>query len=199
MKRQVGNAVLRLLRGDITEQHVDAVVNAANSTLLGGGGVDGAIHRRGGPAIRRECEQHRASRYPEGMPTGHAVVTTAGALPASRVIHTVGPVWHGGTQGEAALLAGAYRASLEAARAEGVRTIAFPALSTGAYGYPIRAATELALYTVSEWLAGHPDAIDEVRFVLFSESDLATYQDVLAGMVDPGDPPPRGKEEAGSL
>ncbi|MBA2245126.1 MAG: O-acetyl-ADP-ribose deacetylase, partial [Gemmatimonadetes bacterium] len=131
---RIGGTTLRLVRGDITEQQVDAVVNAANSTLLGGGGVDGAIHRRGGPEILAECREIRRTRYPEGLPTGEAVATTAGDLPAKRVIHTVGPVWQGGEAGEPELLAAAYRSSLERAREEGLRTLAFPAISTGVYG-----------------------------------------------------------------
>src|SRR5690625_3512078 len=177
---RIGKTRLVLVRGDITEQEVDAVVNAANSTLLGGGGVDGAIHRRGGPAILEECREIRRTRYPDGLPTGEAVTTTAGELPARRVIHTVGPVWGGGGSEEAELLEAAYRNSLERAREEGLRTIAFPSISTGAYGYPTDLAAEAALRTVIATIEAHPDAFDEVRFVLFSESDLETYRDALA-------------------
>lgn len=177
---QVANANLRLLQGDITDQAVDAVVNAANSTLLGGGGVDGAIHRRGGPAILEACKRIRAERYPDGLPAGAAVATTAGSLPASRVIHTVGPVWRGGGAGEAEVLASAYRSSLDIAREEGLRTIAFPSISTGAYGYPVAEAARVALRTCADWLRAHPDAVDEVRFVLFSAADLEAYRAALA-------------------
>ena len=178
--QQIGGTVLRIVRGDITEQAVDAVVNAANSTLLGGGGVDGAIHRRGGPEILAECQALRRDRYPAGLPTGEAVSTTAGELPANRVIHTVGPVWSGGSKGEAALLASAYRNSLERARAEGLRTVAFPAISTGVYGYPIEDATRIAIATVREYVERSPDALDEVRFVVFSEGDEEVYQRCFA-------------------
>ncbi|HEV2130509.1 MAG TPA: O-acetyl-ADP-ribose deacetylase [Longimicrobiaceae bacterium] len=177
---RIGGATLRLVRGDITEQQVDAVVNAANSTLLGGGGVDGAIHRRGGPEILAECRELRRTRYPDGLPTGEAVATTAGALPARRVIHTVGPVWQGGKAGEPELLASAYRSSLERAREEGLRSVAFPAISTGVYGYPIEQAAPLALRTVAEYVRQHPDALEEVRFVLFSDPDLQLYRQALA-------------------
>lgn len=177
---RIGKTRLVLVRGDITEQEVDAVVNAANSTLLGGGGVDGAIHRRGGPAILEECREIRRTRYPDGLPTGEAVTTTAGELPARRVIHTVGPVWGGGGSEEAELLEAAYRNSLERAREDGLRTIAFPSISTGAYGYPTDLAAEVALRTVTTTIEANPEAFDEVRFVLFSESDLETYRDALA-------------------
>jgi O-acetyl-ADP-ribose deacetylase (regulator of RNase III) len=163
------------VRGDITTQAVDAIVNAANSTLLGGGGVDGAIHRRGGPAILAECRDLRAGRYPDGLPAGDAVSTTGGDLPATRVIHTVGPVWRGGEQGEAIVLSNAYRSSLERAREEGLRTIAFPSISTGAYGYPIDEAARTAVSTVRGWIAENPGIVDEVRFVLFSGADYTTY------------------------
>jgi O-acetyl-ADP-ribose deacetylase (regulator of RNase III) len=170
---------LRLMQGDITEQAVDAIVNAANSTLMGGGGVDGAIHRRGGSAILAECKRLRATVLPEGLPTGEAVVTTAGLLPARHVIHTVGPVWSGGAAGEPDLLARAYRSSLECARREGLRTIAFPSISTGAYGYPTAAAAGIALQTVRAFLEGNRAAFDEVRFVLFSDRDLRIYERAL--------------------
>ncbi|MBI4408786.1 MAG: O-acetyl-ADP-ribose deacetylase [Gemmatimonadetes bacterium] len=175
----IAGATLRLVQGDITDQHVDAIVNAANSTLLGGGGVDGAIHRRGGPAILEECQEIRRTRYPDGLPTGDAVATTAGRLPARRVIHTVGPRWHGGGAGEAELLASAYRSTLARAREEGLRTLAFPSISTGAYGYPIEAAARVALGAVADELRVHAGAFDEVRFVLFSAADLAVYREAL--------------------
>jgi O-acetyl-ADP-ribose deacetylase (regulator of RNase III) len=167
--------IVTLVRGDITEQDVDAVVNAANATLLGGGGVDGAIHSKGGPAIVEECRLIRSREYPGGLPTGMAVSTTAGKLNARRVIHTVGPVWQGDGQGEEGLLASAYRSSLDRARSEGLRTIAFPSISTGAYGYPIESASRTAIRTVREWLADNAGALDEIRFVLFSEKDYREY------------------------
>lgn len=155
---------VRLVRGDITEQDVDAVVNAANSSLLGGGGVDGAIHRRGGPAILAECRELRASRYGKGLPTGQAVATTAGNLPARWVIHTVGPVWSAG-QDRSELLASCYRESLRVADELGARTVAFPAISTGIYGWPIDDGARIAVETVT----GTDTSVRETRFVLFDE------------------------------
>jgi O-acetyl-ADP-ribose deacetylase (regulator of RNase III) len=178
----VGHTRVRLLQGDITEQRVDAVVNAANRSLLGGGGVDGAIHRRGGPEILAACGALREGRYREGLPTGEAVATTAGRLPARSVIHTVGPVWEGGGRGEAEQLAAAYRSSLEVARAEGLRSVAFPAISTGVYGYPKREAAHIALEGALGYLRAHPDAFDELRFVLFSGEDLELYRATLAAL-----------------
>ena len=175
----LGTTTLRIVRGDITEQEVDAVVNAANSTLLGGGGVDGAIHWRGGPEILAECKRLRAERFPDGLPTGEAAATTAGRLPARRVIHTVGPVWGGGNEGEAELLANAYRSSLDVAREEGLRTVAFPAIGTGIYRFPLEPATRIAIGTVREYVRAHPDAFDEIRFVVFSEGDGEVYERVM--------------------
>jgi len=166
---------LEARQANIVTLAVDAVVNAANATLLGGGGVDGAIHRRGGPAIIEACREIRASEWPDGLPTGRAVLTTAGDLPARHVIHTVGPVWKGGDHGEPELLADAFRNSLEVARENGLRTIAFPAISTGAYGYPVEDAARIAIGTVINYLEKETDAFDEVRFVLFSEADLDVY------------------------
>ena len=164
-------ARLTLVLGDITVQHVDAIVNAANSALRGGGGVDGAIHRAGGPAIMAECRQIG------GCPTGEAVRTTAGRLPAHHVIHTVGPVWSGGAAGEPDLLASAYRRSLEVAAAYGARTVAFPFISTGVYGYPKDLAAETALNAVTAALSLLD--LDEVRFVVFGDDDLAVYRQAM--------------------
>ncbi|MFJ9419597.1 O-acetyl-ADP-ribose deacetylase [Streptomyces sp. NPDC101227] len=161
---------LTLVQGDITEQAVDAVVNAANSSLLGGGGVDGAIHRRGGPEILDECRDLRASRYGRGLPTGAAVATTAGRLPARWVIHTVGPVFQA-SGGDASLLASCYRESLRIADELGARTVAFPAISTGAYGWPMDDAARIAVETVRET----ETAVEEVRFVLFDERSFAAF------------------------
>lgn len=172
-------ATLRLVKGDITEQSVDAVVNAANSSLMGGGGVDGAIHRRGGPAILDACKNIREEQFPDGLPVGEAVVTTAGDLPAKHVIHTVGPRWKGGSKNEKQLLANAYRHSLAQARSHDLKTVAFPSISTGAYGYPLKEAAAVALGTVLQELRRNPHALEEVRFVLFSDSDLSTYQQAL--------------------
>lgn len=176
---KIGTATIRLVQGDITEQEVDAIVNAANSGLKGGGGVDGAIHRAGGPAILAECKEIRREEYPDGLPTGGAVATTAGELPARRVIHAVGPRWRGGDVGEAELLADAYTNALTIARREELRTVAFPSISTGAYGYPIEQAAPLALRTVVGYLRNHPDAFEEVRFVLFGDADYRDYSTAL--------------------
>jgi len=166
--------MLTLMYGDITRQHVDAIVNAANAGLVGGGGVDGAIHRAGGPAIMDECDRIRAEQG--GCPTGGAVETTAGNLPARAVIHTVGPRWRGGKHGEERLLASAYRSSLELATSRGYRTVAFPSIATGVYGYPLKKAAEVALRTILEVLDERPGDFDEVKLVLFSKSDLGTYE-----------------------
>lgn len=166
--------MLTLQLGDITRQHVDAIVNAANAGLVGGGGVDGAIHHAGGPEIMEECDRIRAEKG--GCPTGTAVRTTAGKLPARAVIHTVGPRWRGGKHGEERLLASAYRSSLELAASHGYRTVAFPSIGTGVYGYPIRKAAEVALRTILEVLAERPVDFDEVRVVLFSKFDLGVYE-----------------------
>jgi O-acetyl-ADP-ribose deacetylase (regulator of RNase III) len=159
---------ITLVQGDITLQSADAIVNAANSSLLGGGGVDGAIHRRGGPEILAECRGLRASRYGKGLPTGMAVATTAGALDARWVIHTVGPVWSA-TEDRSALLASCYRESLRVADESGARTVAFPAVSTGVYRWPMDDAARIALETVRTT----PTAVEEVRFVLF---DAQAYE-----------------------
>ncbi|MDG9712723.1 O-acetyl-ADP-ribose deacetylase [Streptomyces sp. DH10] len=155
---------IELVQGDITRESVDAIVNAANSSLLGGGGVDGAIHRRGGPAILAECRKLRASHYGKGLATGQAVATTAGDLDARWVIHTVGPVFSA-TEDRSALLASCYRESLRIADELGARTVAFPAISTGVYRYPLEDAARIAVDTVR----GARTDVEEVRFVLFDE------------------------------
>jgi O-acetyl-ADP-ribose deacetylase (regulator of RNase III) len=157
-------AQIDFVQGDITEQRVDAVVNAANSSLLGGGGVDGAIHRKGGPEILDACRALRASRYGEGLPTGQAVATTAGRLPARWVIHTVGPVWSAG-EDRSGLLASCYRESLRVADEVGAATVAFPAVSTGVYGWPMDDGARIAVQTVRET----DTAVREIRFVLFND------------------------------
>jgi len=183
MEFKIGKAKVRIIQGDITEQKTDAIVNAANSSLMGGGGVDGAIHRKGGPKILEECKRIRETEWPDGLPTGKAVITTGGNLKAKYVIHTVGPVWRGGKYGEPKLLADAYRNSLKLAVSRGLKTIAFPAISTGAYGYPIEEAAEVALKTVREFLE-EEDKLEEIVFVLFTESSLHVYerkaQEILA-------------------
>lgn len=173
---QVGNTKINFIQGDITDMDTDAIVNAANSSLMGGGGVDGAIHRRGGPRILEECKRLRAREWPKGLPTGKAAVTSGGNLRAKYVIHTVGPIWHGGNQNEPELLAEAYRNSLKAAISKRLKTMAFPSISTGAYGYRIEKASRLALATVKDFLEKE-DNLDKVVFVLFSEDDLEVYKD----------------------
>ena len=173
MKVEIEGAAVELVQGDITLQEVDAIVNAANSGLRGGGGVDGAIHRAGGPEIMAEC------RRIGGCPTGKAVITSGGRLPARHVIHAVGPVYRGGSSGEKDLLAGAYRSSLELAVGKGLRSVAFPSISTGAYGYPIRDASRVALGAVRDYLIEHPASLDLVRFVLFSQADYEVYAEAL--------------------
>lgn len=177
MQFSVGSCRIELVGGDITEQETDAVVNAANTTLLGGGGVDGAIHRAGGPAILAEC------RSLGGCPTGEARITTGGKLKARYVIHTVGPVYRDGRHGEPELLASAYRRSLEVAAQHRLPSVAFPSISTGAYGYPIREAARIALGTVQGFLRGGGE-IELVRFVLFSENDLKVYEEVAASVLN---------------
>jgi len=164
---------LALVQGDITRQATDAIVNAANSGLMGGGGVDGAIHRAGGAAILEECKQIVARQG--RLPTGKAVMTTGGNLKAKYVIHTVGPVWRGGASGEAELLASAYRESLKLAAEHGLRSVSFPSISTGVYGYPVDEAAEVALGAVVAFLQG-ATSIEEVDFVLFDGRTYASYQ-----------------------
>jgi O-acetyl-ADP-ribose deacetylase (regulator of RNase III) len=177
----VSTVILRAIKGDITQLVVDAIVNAANSTLLGGGGVDGAIHRAAGPDLLREC------RRLNGCEPGDARITNAYRLPARRVIHAVGPVWQGGTRGEPGILASCYRNSMALAAAEGLRSIAFPCISTGVYGYPIEPAAQIAVDTICEAIAG-PLSIEEVVFCCFSASDLAIYERRLAELKSA--PPP---------
>ncbi len=170
----VKGARVGIVLGDLTEQVTDAIVNAANSSLMGGGGVDGAIHRKGGPRILEECNRIRASEWPKGLAAGEAVVTSGGNLKARYVVHTVGPVWHGGRRGEAEILRASYWNSLRLALSKGVRTIAFPAISTGAYGYPVDKACRVALSTVKEFLEKE-GGLDEVVLVLFAKSDFELY------------------------
>lgn len=174
MEFQVGKATLQLIKGDITDVEADAIVNAANSSLMGGGGVDGQIHRKGGSKILEECKRIRATEWPDGLPTGKAVITSGGNLKAKHVIHTVGPVWLGGFHVEAELLKQAYKNSLRLAVAKGLKTIAFPSISTGAYGYPIEDASRIAVRTVKEFLEKE-DKLEKVVFVLFSERDFEIY------------------------
>ncbi|MEU9008967.1 O-acetyl-ADP-ribose deacetylase [Streptomyces sp. NPDC048479] len=167
---------ITLVRGDITQQQVDAIVNAANSSLLGGGGVDGAIHRGGGPEILAECRALRASHYGKGLPTGRAVATTAGNLDAGHVIHTVGPVWSR-QEDRSTLLASCYRESLRVAAELGAETVAFPAISTGIYGWPMDDGARIAIRTVRDAAAA---PVTEVRFVLFDEQAYTEFETALA-------------------
>ncbi len=174
MHVEIDGRRLELHQGDITLQEVDAIVNAANSRLAGGGGVDGAIHRRGGPEIMAETN----AKYAEGCPTGSAVISGAGKLKAKYVIHAVGPVWRGGNGGEAQLLAGAYRRSLELAARHDCSSVAFPALSTGAYGYPMDQAARVGLSAAIEFLRGH-EKPELVRFVLFDAGAYGAFAAAL--------------------
>ena len=170
---------IELLQGDVTAQDVDAIVNAANSSLLGGGGVDGAIHRKGGPAILEECRALRASRYPDGLPEGDAVATTAGNLPARWVIHTVGPVWHAGeAEVRSATLRSCYVRSLAVADELGATTVAFPLISAGAFGWPHEDAVRQALNA----LGGAETAVEEARLVLFGDATFAAAERVRADL-----------------
>jgi O-acetyl-ADP-ribose deacetylase len=164
--------MIELVVGDITEQEVDAIVNAANPSLLGGGGVDGAIHRAGGPSIVQEC------RGLGGCEPGDAKATRAGNLPAQYVFHAVGPIWHGGDAGEEELLASCHRRAVELAQEHGCRSLAFPAISTGAYGYPVRLAAPVAIAATQEALAAHP-SVEVARFVFRDDATLAHYRAAL--------------------
>ena len=166
---------VKALVGDITHERVDAIVNAANSSLLGGGGVDGAIHRAGGPEILAECRELRSTHYVDGLPTGEAVITTAGKLPARHVIHTVGPIY-GQHQGrEAELLAACYTNSLLLAAEHTLTTVTFPAISTGVYGYPRDEAATVASRAIEEFLRGNDQLLEEVRLIFFQASDLEVF------------------------
>jgi O-acetyl-ADP-ribose deacetylase (regulator of RNase III) len=175
--RKIGKTQLVLMQGDITRQSTDAIVNAANSGLMGGGGVDGAIHRAGGPSIKEECRQiiARIGR----LDTGKAVITTGGNLPSKYVIHTVGPIWHGGRSGKAELLASAYRECLKLAAERKLKSVSFPSVSTGAYGYPVAEAAEIALKTVIAFLRETPATLEEVSFVLFDSGTYRVYSSAL--------------------
>lgn len=179
----VNGSRLSLIQGDITRQASDAIVNAANSSLMGGGGVDGAIHRAGGPAILEECRKIVARQG--RLPAGKAVITTGGNLKARHVIHTVGPVWHGGDRGEADVLASAYRESLELAVASDLKSVSFPSISTGAYGYPVDSAAEVALNTVISFLEKQT-SLQDVTFVLFDHRTCEVYVEELERLLSHG-------------
>ena len=171
-----------LQEGDITQIKVDAVVNAANSSLMGGGGVDGAIHRKGGPQILAECTQLRQTTLPEGLPTGQAVITGAGNLPASYVIHTVGPIYRQAGAGSPRLLRSCYYESLVLAQQKACLTIAFPAISSGVYGYPMDEASKIALETVASFMRDNPGTFEGVYFVLFGEDAFEQFAVALAAL-----------------
>jgi len=180
MYRLVNKTKLSLLQGDITRQSTDAIVNAANSGMMGGGGVDGAIHRAGGPAILADCKQIISQQG--RLPTGEAVITTGGNLQAKYVVHTVGPVWYGGHSSEPELLASAYRQSLRISVENGLKSISFPSISTGAYGYPLKLAAPIALETVIDFL-NRDESIKEVVFVLFEDKTYQAYARALEALL----------------
>ena len=171
--------MIELVSGDITKLQVDAIVNAANSTLLGGGGVDGAIHRAAGHKLLEECKEIRRTQYPEGLPTGEAVITKGYNLPAKFVIHTVGPIWRGGNNNEPELLKNAYLNSLKLANDKKLKTIAFPNISTGIYGFPKRLAAEIAIKTVKDFLKTENKSLEKVYFVVFDEENKKIYEELL--------------------
>jgi O-acetyl-ADP-ribose deacetylase len=173
---KIGQATLSITQGDITEQNTDAIVNAANSGLMGGGGVDGAIHRAGGPAILEECI--KIVQRQGTLPAGQAVITTGGRMKARHVIHTVGPIWQGGGQHEPDLLASAYRESLKLAAAHNLASVSFPSISTGAYSYPLDKAARIALKEVIKFLA-KPSSVKEVVFVLYGETNYTAYENAF--------------------
>jgi O-acetyl-ADP-ribose deacetylase (regulator of RNase III) len=176
MEVKIANGILALVEGDITCEETDAIVNAANTRLMGGAGVDGAIHRAGGSSIMEECSKIG------GCPTGQAVITTGGNLKAKYVIHTVGPIYQNGTKGEGDLLKSAYLSSLKLASAKGLKSIAFPAISTGVYAYPRKEAAQIALKTAIDYLREHSD-ISLIRFVLFSRKTYDTFGEELRKLV----------------
>lgn len=177
MKITINNVTISMVQGDITKQTTDAIVNAANSTLMGGGGVDGAIHRAGGPKILEECKKIIAQIGK--LPPGQAVITNAGNLNAKYVTHTVGPVWYGGSKDKPGLLAGAYRESLKLAEEMDLKSISFPSISTGAYRYPLDQAAKIAIETVVKFTKEEARSVNEIVFVLFDERTYAAYKQVL--------------------
>ena len=178
---KIGQATLSITQGDITLQDTDAIVNAANSSLMGGGGVDGAIHRAGGSAILEECK--KIVQKQGRLPTGQAVITTGGRMKARHVIHTVGPIWHGGGHHEPDLLASAYRESLKLAAANNLTSVSFPSISTGAYSYPIDQAAPIALKEVMAFLS-KPSSVKEVVFVLYGETNFKAYEEAMKEIIE---------------
>jgi len=181
----INQAKLSIIQGDITKQDTDAIVNAANSSLMGGGGVDGAIHRAGGPAILEECKQIVARQG--RLPTGKAVMTTGGNLKARHVIHTAGPIWHGGDKGESELLASAYQESLKLAMENQLYSVSFPSISTGVYGYPVDKASRVAIEVVIASLRQGDTSVREVVFVLFDSQTFRAYSSALDEIIEPSD------------
>jgi O-acetyl-ADP-ribose deacetylase (regulator of RNase III) len=173
---------LSVVKGDITQQETEAVVNAANPSLMGGGGVDGAIHLAGGPIILEECKQIVAQKG--NLPVGEAVITTGGKLKAKYVIHTVGPVWYGGNRNEGQLLYSAYHKSIKIASTNNLKSISFPSISTGAYGYPVDKAADVALETIIEFLRNEPGSLEEVILTLFDDVTFAVYKSALSKVID---------------
>lgn len=180
----INQVKLHIIQGDITQQSTDAIVNAANPSLMGGGGVDGAIHRAGGPAILDECKQIVARQG--RLPTGKAVMTTGGNLTAKYVIHTVGPIWHGGNKGEPELLASAYQESLKLAAENNLNSISFPSISTGVYGYPVNQASKLAINAAITFLSHSTTSLKEVVFVLFDSQTFGAYSSALRDIGEKG-------------
>ena len=185
METTIAESKFVLICGDITEQATDAIVNAANPGLMGGRGVDGAIHGKGGADILEECKIIREKYYPDGLPAGQAVITTGGYLKTKKVIHTVGPVWHGGINKERQVLAAAYKNCLKVALDNGIKTISFPSISTGAYGYPVEKASRVAIRAVIGFLRENK-GIEEVRFILHSSYDLQIYEEALKEVLQAG-------------
>jgi len=182
MEYKIANATLQLVKDDITNVEADAIVNAANSTLLGGGGVDGAIHAKGGPKILEECKRLRATQWPDGLPTGNAALTSAGNLKAKKVIHTVGPIWRGGVQEEPKLLRRAYWNTLKLASNSGLVSVAFPSISTGAYNFPTEQASQIAVTAIKDFLE-KDEKIKTVILVLFSQRDFDIYAKAAADIL----------------
>jgi O-acetyl-ADP-ribose deacetylase (regulator of RNase III) len=178
MNIKIGRTIVSIMQGDITEQETDAIVNAANSTLMGGGGVDGAIHRKGGHRILDECKKIRETEYKDGLLTSKAAITNGGSLKADYVIHAVGPIWKGGNHNEEKFLRDAYQNSLKVAIDKGIKTISFPSISTGAYGFPITKASKIAFNAVKDYLERNVN-LEKVIFILFSEEDFEIYRKVM--------------------
>jgi len=178
MEVKIGRTAVSIMQGDITEQETDAIVNAANSTLMGGGGVDGAIHRKGGQMILDECKKIRETEYKDGLPTGKVAITNGGSLKADYVIHAVGPIWKGGNHCEEKFLRDAYHNSLKVAIDKGISTISFPSISTGSYGFPINKASKIAIHAVKDYLERNVN-LEKVVFVLFNEEDFEIYRKVI--------------------